>query len=106
MQNVKDPRVGPMVLVPSHKGNMPGKRVPAFIVWQGRSRNAEIISTIQPRNAWHMIKYGLYFGYWDFERQGVSPPLHLESPKREMISRFSISATGTLKDKGSLLHCI
>jgi hypothetical protein len=46
------------------------------------------------------------------QRQRGVPPLHRESPKPETRnvkapkSHFGISATGTSKTKGSLLHCI
>jgi hypothetical protein len=35
------------------------------------------------RDTWHMIRPSYDFSYWDFERQGVAPPLHQELSKPE-----------------------
>jgi hypothetical protein len=58
------------------------------------------------RDTWPLIRLGHDFSYQDFKRHRISHPLHWETPKCEMISRFGILATGVLKDRGSLLPCI
>jgi hypothetical protein len=65
-----------------------------------------IVFVRSSQNTWHLIKLDHDFGYRDFKRNGVSHPLHWEIRKHEMISRFGISATGVLKDRGSFLPCI
>jgi hypothetical protein len=70
-------------------------------------QSQEMIVVIQSsQDTWHLIGLGRDFSYRDFKRHRVSHPLHWETPKHEMISRFNILANGTSKDRGSLFHCI
>jgi hypothetical protein len=70
-------------------------------------QNHEMIMVVRSsRDPSRLINLDCDFGYQDFKRHEVSHPFHWETLKHEMIICFSISTTGTSKDRGSLFHCI